>query len=326
MPRAVAITLFLLLVATGAVAEAAPPPATDAVERAAALLEARDPKAGPAVAVLRQAHPDDPAVGVLQVRWLLQQRRREEALDLAEDIADDAPELAQAQYWLGNAYGNRIGEVGLLTQARYAPKLRAAFERAIALDPTLHEARLSLVEFHLQAPAIVGGDIAVAKALQRELAQRDPPRGHYAKARIAQQAGDEATAAAEFIAAWKARPEHRNFRAAAGLALQTRERWDEAHALYLAWTKQEPTYGPAWYQLGRLAALSGTHLDDGESGLRRYLTMTPDNGQPEAKHAWYRLGQVQAHAGDVAGARASLQQALKLDPDLKEAREALDGL
>ena len=182
------------------------------------------------------------------------------------------------------------------------------------------------MEFHLQAPSIVGGDPALAKAQQRELARRDPPRGHYANAMIATSEKNDALAAQEYIAAWKARPDNRSFRMSAGLALQETARWDEAHALFTAWTKEDPAYGPAWYQLGRLAAISGRYLDDGTAGLRRYLAMKPEPGQPEPKHAWWRLGQVQAHAGDVAAARTSLQQALKLDPDLEEAEAALAKL
>src|SRR5688572_12675114 len=121
-PNVVAFLLMLSTVSVALPAHAAaivvPPSApAPAVDAAAALLETKDAKAGPAVAALRRAHPDDTSVGVLQVRWLLQQGEREDALELAEDLVDDAPKHAQAQYWLGNAYGQRIGEVGMLTQA-----------------------------------------------------------------------------------------------------------------------------------------------------------------------------------------------------------------
>ena len=49
-------------------------------------------------------------------------------------------------------------------------------------------------------------------------------------------------------------------------------------------------------------------------------------GDPGPQHAWWRLGQIQAAADDVAAARASFQQALKLDPDLEEAEAELAKL
>ena len=324
MRRTLTILCLSLACATGACFAAAPPDAP--VADASAKLDARDPAAGPAVAALRRAHPDDPSVGVLQVRWLLQQGEREDALDLAEGLADDFPDHAQAQYWLGNAYGQRIGEVGMLRQASYAPKLRAAFERALALDPSIHEARVSLVQFHLQAPGIVGGDPAVAKVHQRELARRDPPRGHWTRGMIADAEGESRTAAEAYVAAWTARPDVEAYRLSAGVGLQTLERWDDAHALFKTWTAENPAKGAAWYQLGRLAALSGRHAADGIAALRHYLTLTPGRGDPGPQHAWWRLGQIQAAADDVAAARASFQQALKLDPDLEEAEAELAKL
>ena len=318
------LSLFLAILHPARV-DAAEAPAA-AVAAASAQLEARDPGVGAAVAALRAAHPDDPSVGVLQVRWLLQQGEREDALDLAEDLADQAPQLAQVQLWLGNAYGQRIGEVGMLTQMRYAPKLRTAFERALALDPTLHGARVALVQYHLQAPAIIGGDPAVAKAQQRELARRDPPRGHWARALIAASEGDVDTATEAYLAAWKARPEEKTYRLAAGLALHEAQRWDEAHALFAAWVAEDPANGPAQYQLGRTAALSGRFAEDGIEALKRFLAMPSVEGQPQPQHAWWRLGQIHARAGDAPAARAAFEKALALDPELEEAAAELAKL
>ena len=88
----------------------------------------------------------------------------------------------------------------------------------------------------------------------------------------------------------------------------------------------EPANSAPWYQLGRLAALSGRHAAEGAAALRHYLTLPVVRGQPELQHAWWRLAQLQARSGDVAAARASLQQALKLDPELAEARADLAKL
>lgn len=300
--------------------------AASAAEEARALLDAKDPRAAAAVAELVKADPTGVEPRVLLVRVLLSQRKFEAAVDLAEDVVDDAPEDAQAQYWLGNAYGNRIGEVGMLGQARMAPKIREAYENALALDPQLHQARLYLAQFHLQAPAIVGGDVEGARAQQRELARRDPPLGDYLRGMIALHDEQPQQALEAYLAAWKARPDDRSFRMAAGLALQEAGRWDEAFALYEAWVKEDPAYPAANYQIGRAAALSGTNLARGEAALKHYLTLPPAPGQPEPQHAWYRLGQVQAKAGNVEAARASLQRALQLDADLEDAQAELDRL
>lgn len=314
--------LFLLSILSFAPAiEAAATPA-----QAAAWLEKGDPRAAAAIEALVAAAPDDIGRRLLQVQLRMQQRRYEDAVELAEDAVERAPEHAPAHLWLGNAYSNRLGEVGMLAQARLATKMRAAFDRALELDANTHEARMGLVEFHMQAPGIVGGDIELARRHAAELARRDPPRGHYARGRLAMHDEKPALALEAFAAAYAARPKNASFRMAAGIAYQEAKRWDDAFSLFTAWATQEPSAAAPWYQIGRAAALSGQRLDEGAAALQRYLKMPQVAGQPEPQHAWYRLGQVQAHAGDTVAAKASLRRALALDPDLDEAQAALARL
>lgn len=296
------------------------------VAEATAWLVAKDARAAPAITALLKAQPRSADVHVLHARLLLQQREPEDAIDAAERAVGLGPAHAQAHYWLGNALGQRIGQVGMIRQAAMAPKLREAFERALELDPEIHEARLNLIEFYLQAPSFAGGSVDAAKAHAAQLARRDPPRGHFAAGRLAMHAKDLPAAAKAYGAAYRARPDNANFRMAAGTTWQATEQWDAAFALYQAWTKEDPAAAGAQYQLGRTAALSGQFLPEGEAALRRYLALPLAPGQPPHHHAWYRLGQVQAHAGDKAAARVSFQNALKGEPGNAEFKAALSAL
>ena len=314
------ILCFLLLILL------APAPMAATVAEAEAWLLAKDARAAPAIEALAREQPGDAAVGVLQIRLLLQQGKPEQAVDLAEEGAERWPQAAQVHYWLGNAYGQRIGQLGSMRQAMMAPKLRDAFERCLVLDPGIHEARLSLVEYYLQAPAIMGGSLDKAQAQAAELARRDPPRGHYARGRIAQHQQDLAGAASAYAAASAARPENVNYRMAAGLAYQANRQWPQAHALFAAWTRQDPKAASAWYQLGRTAALSGQHLDEGAAALRTYLGLPAAPNLPPAHHAWFRLGQIQALSGDKAAARESFGKALAGEPGNADFKAALAAL
>ncbi|MFY2765314.1 tetratricopeptide repeat protein [Arenimonas sp. MALMAid1274] len=300
--------------------------AADPVADAAALLKAKDPRAEATIKGLVKSQPRNPEVHILQARLWLQKGEAEEAVDAAERAVDLAPDSAQAHYWLGNSYGNRIGQVGMLSQAMMAPKLRDAFERAVQLDPDLHDARISLVEYYLQAPAIAGGSVDKARAQAAELARRDPPRGHYARGRIATMEKKPAEAAQAFAAAYAARPDNKDYRMMAGLGYQETAQWPKAFALFEAWTAEDPKSAMAWYQLGRTSALSGQRLDIGAAALKQYLTLPTVRGQPGPQHAWYRLGQVQAHAGDKAAARASFERAIKAEPDNAQFKAALAAL
>lgn len=294
---------------------------------AEALLKDRDPRAAEVVAALVKARPGDRDVRILQVRALLQQRgKSEQALELAEELADDEPDYGPAHLWLGNAYGNHIGQVGRFSQATMAPKLRRAFEHALELDPGLHDARTALIEYYLQAPAIVGGSVEKARAQVAELQRRDPPRGHYALGRLAQHEERLDDARRHYLAAYAARPSNAVYRMSAGVIHQDAKDWARAFAVFEQWTREEPQAAGAWYQLGRTAVLSGQRLDEGVAAFKRFLALPEQPGQPEHKHAWYRMGQALALAGDKDAARVALQRALRIDPELQEAKDALAGL
>lgn len=317
MRRALLAFLFLAVAA---------PVSAASVAEAEALLKARDPRAAAVVATLLAAKPQDVQARVLHTQLLLQQRKAGDALDFAEDTVEMAPRSALAHYWLGRAYGARIGQVGMLSKMSMAPKLRTSFERAVELDPNLHGARSALVEFHLQAPSIVGGSVDEARRQANELLRRDPPRGHYALASVLANEGKEEEARKAYLAAYAARPEQAEYRMAAGIVHQQAGDWDQAFAVFEAWTRDDPKATSAWYQLGRAAALSGKRLESGADALRRFLALPATPGDPEPKHAWYRLGQVLAQAGDKAGARTAFQQALKADPKFAEPKAELARL
>ena len=80
------------------------------------------------------------------------------------------------------------------------------------------------------------------------------------------------------------------------------------------------------YSVGRIAALSGEQLADGEAALRRYLTTTPAPNEPGIPSAHFRLAQILEAKKDVAAARTEYQEALKLQPGHVAARKALASL
>lgn len=263
---------------------------------------------------------------VLLTRARLQAGKAEAAIESAQRAVALVPNHSQAQFWLGNAYGQRINQVGMLSKMTMAPKLRDAYEAAVRLDPDLLEAREYLIQFYLQAPSAMGGGRDKAVAQANEIAKRDAARGHLSKATIAMSDKKPEEALKHYQAAHAAKPDDARIRLAVGLNLQQMERWDEAYRHFQRWTEQDPKASAAWYQIGRTAALSGKFLNEGMAALQRYLTLPRANGEPENQHAFYRLGQVQARAGKKAEARTSFNAALKLDPKMKEAKAELAKL
>jgi tetratricopeptide (TPR) repeat protein len=273
-----------------------------------------------------KANPQNAEALILLANAQVQAGQSEKAIDTSEKAIALAPKNSDAYFWLGNAYGSRIGEVGMLSKMSMAPKLRDAFEKTVELDPGNIEARNALIEFYLQAPSMMGGgkDKAVAQAAQ--IAKYDVARGHLARARILLEEKKMPEALKAYEAAYAAKPSDKNIRMAVGIGYQQAERWPEAFKHFRSWTTQDPDASVAWYQLGRTAALSGLQLEEGAEALKRYLTFAHAKNEPKNENAYHRLGQVYARAGKKPEAKAAFLAALKLKPDMKEAKEELAKL
>lgn len=291
-----------------------------------AMVLAKSPGALAAAEALVKKSPNDSNAWIELVRARMQAKQLEKAIAAGEKATVLGPKNPQAFYWLGNAYGNRIGEVGMLSKMTMAPKLRDAFEQAVKLDPTLVDARNSLIEFYLQAPGAIGGGIDKARAQATAIAKYDRAQGLMAQGRIARHEKKPAEALKAYEQAYALKPNDVQLRLSLILGYQEAKRWKDAYAMAKQWTVDEPKKAKPWYQVGRLAAESGQYLPEGEAALRTYLKLGRETGDPEPKHARYRLGQILAKAGRKDEARVELQAALKIDSKFKEAKEAMAAL
>lgn len=304
----------------------ASPLAAKTLPEVRAMVESKSSGALAAAEALTKATPNDANAWVLLVRARLQAKQAEKAIAAGEKATAVGAKNAQAFYWLGNAYGNRIGEVGMLSKMSMAPKLRDAFEQAVKLDPALVDARSSLIEFYLQAPGAIGGGIDKARAQATAIARYDRARGLMAQGRIAMHEKKPADALKAYEQAYALKPNDAQLRLSLILGYQEAKRWKDAYAMARQWTVDEPKKAKPWYQIGRIAAESGQYLPEGEAALRTYLKLGRETGDPEPKHARLRLSQILAKAGRKDEARAELQAALKIDPKFKEAKDALAAL
>jgi tetratricopeptide (TPR) repeat protein len=291
-----------------------------------AQLKSRSPSALAAAEALIKTEPKNGEAWVALTQARVYAKRYEKAVAAGEKAVELAPKNAQAHLWLGNALGNRIGEVGMLSKMALAPDLRDAFETAVKLDPTLVDARYALVEFYLQAPSAIGGGVDKAKAQAAAIGKYDRAQSFAAQTRIAMYEKNWPQAIKSAEAALALKPDDARMRIQLIVLYQEAERWPDTYAMIKKWMGAEPSSNDPPYQLGRLAAVSGQYLGEGEAALRKYLTMPRGQGDPEPKNAHYRLGQILAKAGRKDEARTAYQTALKLDPKFKDARDALAAL
>ena len=254
----------------------------------------------------------------------------EERFDKAADEFERAVASNQASaayhFQLGQAYGSRAQHVNVFRQAILARKTKAEFDRAVALDPDLIDARVGLLSYYLYAPGIVGGSLENARLQAAEIRKRNAYRGGVAYAQIATHEKDGAGAARELEALTRQFPDSTSPYVALATGYGQRGLWPDAWAVADRMAHTLPDAPVAQYLVGRLAGESGQQLERGAAALSRYLQSTPHEGDPPLAVAHWRLGVVYERQARKDAARAEYQTALRLDPKLAGAREALGKL
>lgn len=202
-----------------------------------------------------------------------------------------ALEPTKSEYVLqaGHAYGLSAMKAGLFAKLSFARKCKAAYDKAVELDPSSINARWSLMEYCRQAPGLLGGGMEHAYAQAAEIKRLDARRGRSAYASL----------------------------------YAYEKKFADAFAVYDEVLRDQPADPDALFNIGRLAAQSGEQLDRGLSSLRTLLTQ---EGRASDARAHTFIGQILEKQGDKAGARTAYEAALAGDPAYTRAQEALRKL
>ncbi|MEO5988768.1 MAG: tetratricopeptide repeat protein [Candidatus Eisenbacteria bacterium] len=348
------MVLIALLLAASAAAQA---PIDPAVLVSRGMMRQAEPLL---VARLARSSVDVEALLLLaQVRT--KQERLEEALQLAEQAMAAAPNEARTHYRVAEVCGIRAQKVGALKAAGLAKRFKREVDVALALDPRSIDAIEASIEFHQQAPGLVGGDKKKLPLLLDRLTAIEPSKGWARRARVAMLQKDTTSAESHYRRAVAAEvvgntarlafarflaPRFRKPGEAEKLALEvaTREPWRqeawgmaaylqaahgrvaEAQATLARAEAADPLRAGAAYMVGGTLLKDGMELAFAEKQVRRYLAHEPEYGWPSLADAHWSLSQILERQGRKPEAITELQAALRLQPDLDYAKKDLKRL
>ncbi len=248
----------------------------------------------------------------------------DKAVEFFEQAAALAPQVAVYQLQLGRAYGKAALDGGMFSAMGLAKKAKGAFERAVELDPKSVPARLSLLEFFVGAPAILGGSESAAVEQANAIRKLDPMEGHHAFARIDVASNRLDLARGEYEAMLKASPRSAYAHYLYGVYLLTTEKdYKSATGEFETAIAIDPAYMPSYFRIGHAAAMSSANFRRGEEALRKYLAYRPNDEEPPVARAWFWLGAIYEKENRAADAKACYATALKLNPAQKDVKEAL---
>lgn len=234
------------------------------------------------------------------------------------------PDSASYHYQLATAYGQAAPAAGVFGKMSMARKAKAEWERAVQLDPNLMPARFALLEFHVLAPAMFGGNESAAMEQAIEIRKRDAIDGHRAFARIHTAAKKADLARKEYADMVKEQPASARAHYFFGVYLMlTEKNYKSASNEFETALRLDPSYMPAYFQLGHVAALAGNNFARGEETLKKYLAYRPKDEEPSVARAHYWLGGIYEKQGKKAEAKSNYAASLKINPNQKDVDAAM---
>jgi tetratricopeptide (TPR) repeat protein len=273
------------------------------------------------LASINEDHKEYAASQYYLGRIAFDQKNYEDAADFLEEAVDANDKVADYHYWYGSAMGTIAQNSNTLKQGFYAPKIKSEFEKTVALDPKNIDAHWGLIEFYTQAPGFMGGSWAKAEETAKGITKIDPAEGHRALGIVYERQEKWNEAEREFIEAYKTNPilvhNLANY-------YTRQKKFDKAFALFEESLKTDPNNMIFVYQIGKISAISGQKLDQGESAMLKYLAYQPKQNEPSHAGANMRLAQIKEKKGNKAEAKKLFEAAIKADPNLKEAKEGLE--
>jgi tetratricopeptide (TPR) repeat protein len=292
------------------------------IEKVKVLYESNKPdEAEKILSAISEKNSDYAAAQYYLGRIAFDKKEYDDASEYFEEAIEANDKVADYHNWLGNTYGTLAQNSNMIKKGMLAPKMKNAWEHAIKLDSKNLDARSSLIQYYLQAPGFMGGSVEKAIEVANQIKKIKPAEGYRQMGNVYMHEKKTAEAEKEFIEMAKVDPTY-----AGGLAnfYVGQKQFDKAFSMFEDELKKNPENFVAMYQMGKTSAVSGQRLDRGEECLKKYFSYSPKQNEPSHAGANMRLAQIKEKRGQKAEARKLFETALKLDGNLKEAKEGLE--
>lgn len=286
----------------GELAASSPPPGSSAAAEATAMVregttlieQRRFAEAQAVFEALLTREPENLEAAYQLGVLALRRGEADAAVRLLEKALSLAPDAARTHHNLGHAYGLSAARASVFGKLGFARKCLASYQRAVELAPQQVEYRLSLIRYYQAAPGLAGGGMEKALTAAEEVRALDPIRGSLT---------------------------------VIGIHVSAKQ-WPAAFTELSRLREQSPALREVDYQFGRLASLSGLHVEEGITALRRFLAAPATPGDTSHAQALFRLGTLLEKTGRPDEARSTYRDALAADPNHQPSRDAvarLDG-
>lgn len=157
---------------------------------------------------------------------------------------------AEYHFRLGQAYGTLARYASLIKQPGLVRSAREHLELALRYNPRDLEHHLAMIQFYMEAPAILGGSYSKAHQQADELMKLNAPEGHLAHGNVYASQGDKSKAIESYLKALAGKPGDSRITSNLGILYLHTGNYDEAIVHLKNFTDKVPGSGEGFYYLG----------------------------------------------------------------------------
>jgi tetratricopeptide (TPR) repeat protein len=269
-----------------------------------------------------QRNPNDAESYILLCRLNFQLELWDNALLMAEKAVALDPNNSNYHMWLGRSAGRKAENSNPFTAWSLARRVRAEFERAVALDGNNLAVRADLSEYYIEAPGFLGGDKKKAREQAAAVAPRDEALANYINARVEEQQGKADAEQLYKKALSESGNSARYWIEISYFYRRAGRMQDMQSAIYQALMAPRHDAIPE-YDGAYLFLRTGRDFPNAIAMLKKYINGNTLEEDGPAFRAHYMLGELLEKQGDRKAAAAEYRAALALASEYRPAREAL---
>ena len=235
--------------------------------------------------------------------------------------------VAKYHYSIAIVLGRMAREANMVKQASLAGRIKTHLETAVKIDPKNMNASFMLVGLYMRAPKIMGGDPEKARNVANDMMKYNRAEGLRALGFVAQSENKDQEAETHYKNAMNASPDSLKYYQALASFYQSTSKHDDALLIYERTISRFPSDKNLNLQAGRAAAMSGAkNSDKARKYLNAWIAENKQGNERNLANAWYYLGITEKNGNNLHAARNHFNAALKINPEHRQAKEALKEL
>lgn len=205
-----------------------------------------------------------------------------ENYEAAEKYFDKSVELSpknpEYYVWQGRNYIKRVNEVGFFSKMSMGKNAKAAYEKAVAIDPNYVDGLAGLAQYYFGAPSIAGGDIDKAAELAQKVITLGDVGGHVLLLQVNLNRDEKSVSIADFESVAKKvtdKPKYAGFYNIYGYHLMEQGKTEDAIKQFSKQVELNPTSANSYDSLGE-GYYEAKRYKEAADAFTKALAIDPD--------------------------------------------------